>query len=267
MMRTAGLTWLAYFLASTIATAMAQTANQREYITSSSPLPDGTRVTSTLVRDANGNFVPQVPAVPAPPVSAAANVSPPSAVLPPPNGAIPGTTVPGSVTPSTFAGAPPPANYMTRMPDAEQLAILQSAQQSNVPSLGYPGTKVIVPGTGTGRSCACGLLRGCHCCTTPRPTTPLPAPPQQTWRLPEGQVYPYPTLGPSPGGVGGSPVGSGGMPPSAPAVQYDPNNPSQPLIKMQNLPPGTYNGKGVFGHPAQYVDGQPMRNLFRFMFN
>ena len=253
-----------------LATAHAQSVDRREYITSSSPLPDGSRVSTTFVRDANGNFVPQVPVSPAPPAAAGPGASPgmtPGAAVTYPPWAATNPAVPGPGMSGTASGPMPTPNYMTRMPEAEQLAILQAAQRSNVPSLGYPGTKVAVPGSGTGHSCACGLLKGCRCCTTPRPITPFPPPPQQTLRLPDGQVYPYPSLNPAAGVANPSSVAGGAPPSTSPPVRFDPNNPTQPLIKMQNLPPGTYNGKGVFGHPAQYVDGQPMRNLFRFMFN
>ena len=35
--------------------------------------------------------------------------------------------------------------------------------------------------------------------------------------------------------------------------------------KFQNLPPGTYMGKSLFGKPKAYVDGEPVRNIFRFI--
>ncbi len=37
------------------------------------------------------------------------------------------------------------------------------------------------------------------------------------------------------------------------------------LTRYQNLPPGTYVGQGILGQPKAYVDGQPVRNLFRFV--
>jgi hypothetical protein len=40
----------------------------------------------------------------------------------------------------------------------------------------------------------------------------------------------------------------------------------QPIVATKNLPPGTYMGRGMFGQPTAYVDGQPMRNLFRYVF-
>lgn len=35
--------------------------------------------------------------------------------------------------------------------------------------------------------------------------------------------------------------------------------------RYQNLPPGTYMGESLFGKPQAYVDGEPIRNIFRFM--
>lgn len=38
-----------------------------------------------------------------------------------------------------------------------------------------------------------------------------------------------------------------------------------PLIQFRNMPPGTYLGQGVIGQPTAYVDGQPIRNLIRYV--
>jgi len=35
--------------------------------------------------------------------------------------------------------------------------------------------------------------------------------------------------------------------------------------RYQNLPPGTYMGESLFGKPKAYVDGEPIRNIFRFI--
>lgn len=35
--------------------------------------------------------------------------------------------------------------------------------------------------------------------------------------------------------------------------------------KYQNFPPGTYMGQSLFGNPKSYVDGEPIRNIFRFI--
>jgi hypothetical protein len=39
----------------------------------------------------------------------------------------------------------------------------------------------------------------------------------------------------------------------------------QPVFRMANLPPGVYVGEGMFGKPQTYRDGQPVRNLFRYI--
>ena len=38
-----------------------------------------------------------------------------------------------------------------------------------------------------------------------------------------------------------------------------------PLLRLQNMPAGTYLGQGIIGQPTAYVDGQPIRNLLRYV--
>lgn len=38
-----------------------------------------------------------------------------------------------------------------------------------------------------------------------------------------------------------------------------------PLLQFRNMPPGTYLGQGLVGQPTAYVDGQPLRNLLRYV--
>lgn len=38
-----------------------------------------------------------------------------------------------------------------------------------------------------------------------------------------------------------------------------------PLLQFRNMPPGTYLGQGLIGQPTAYVDGQPFRNLLRYV--
>ncbi len=40
----------------------------------------------------------------------------------------------------------------------------------------------------------------------------------------------------------------------------------QPLIRLTNMKPGTFLGRGIIGQPTAYVDGQPVRNLLRYVF-
>ena len=38
-----------------------------------------------------------------------------------------------------------------------------------------------------------------------------------------------------------------------------------PLLNFRNMPQGTYLGQGIIGQPTAYVDGQPFRNLLRYI--
>lgn len=38
-----------------------------------------------------------------------------------------------------------------------------------------------------------------------------------------------------------------------------------PLLNFRNMPQGTYLGQGIIGQPTAYVDGQPLRNLLRYV--
>ncbi len=38
-----------------------------------------------------------------------------------------------------------------------------------------------------------------------------------------------------------------------------------PLVSLRNMPPSAYAGQGIFGSPKLYVDGQPVRNLLRYL--
>ncbi len=40
----------------------------------------------------------------------------------------------------------------------------------------------------------------------------------------------------------------------------------RPLVRLKNMPPGSYLGQGLLGQPKAYVDGQPVRNLLRYVF-
>ncbi len=55
---------------------------------------------------------------------------------------------------------------------------------------------------------------------------------------------------------------------SFPASPFQTSNRVQyaPLISLRNLPPGTYVGQGIIGQPKAYVDGEPVRNLLRYIF-
>ena len=40
----------------------------------------------------------------------------------------------------------------------------------------------------------------------------------------------------------------------------------RPIVPFRNIPPGSYVGQGLLGQPKAYVQGQPLRNLFRYVF-
>ena len=40
----------------------------------------------------------------------------------------------------------------------------------------------------------------------------------------------------------------------------------QPILRLANVNPSTYLGQGIIGQPTAYVGGQPIRNLFRYVF-
>lgn len=68
--------------------------------------------------------------------------------------------------------------------------------------------------------------------------------------------------------------GTGGF--ASPTIQYPQILPPvagtttstgfRPLFRFRNMPPGSYLGQGVLGQPKAYVDGQPVRNLLRYVF-
>lgn len=63
----------------------------------------------------------------------------------------------------------------------------------------------------------------------------------------------------------------------APTVTYYPSTPQgfappsgynaySSSAPNQSMPPGAYYGTGLIGQPKLYMDGQPVRNVFRFIF-
>lgn len=40
----------------------------------------------------------------------------------------------------------------------------------------------------------------------------------------------------------------------------------QPLVRVFNMPQGTFLGQGIIGQPEAYVNGQPVANFFRYIF-
>ena len=38
-----------------------------------------------------------------------------------------------------------------------------------------------------------------------------------------------------------------------------------PVVRLENMSPGVFVGQGIIGQPKAYADGQPIRNLFRYI--
>lgn len=84
-------------------------------------------------------------------------------------------------------------------------------------------------------------------------------------KLPTGTVYPYPVASTQPTLINPPVFPPLAAPPTSPlgGTPMVAGNPSS--IRFQNLPPGTYFGRGLIGQPRAYVDGQPIRNLLRYV--
>lgn len=92
--------------------------------------------------------------------------------------------------------------------------------------------------------------------TTGVPTVPFAPAPGLPGTIPTSGFQPSGTVPTAAGGTGGM---------TTAYYPYLTGN-FQPIVATKNLPPGTYMGRGIFGQPTAYVDGQPMRNLFRYVF-
>jgi hypothetical protein len=219
-------------IAATMGHADAQVANPNagEFIQSSSPLPGGGIVTTTYHPTSNS-----------PPVT---TVSYPAGFA----------TYPDAATVPSLAGAQSvltsPAPPATNSPT--QLHTAQLPQLPATPPATVNGPTIVVPTWGNPFA---GPRRYLPANYQPQ----IPTTQTTTGYLPSGTVYPYPTAPTSPA-TGNSIVVSPPPIPSDPRVNY------QPIFKLQNLPPGTYMGQGWLGQPKAYVDGQPIRNLLRYVF-
>ncbi|MGI9516659.1 MAG: hypothetical protein ACR2NP_06430 [Pirellulaceae bacterium] len=164
----------------------------------------------------------------------------------------PGQTVPGHldetslnvplVAQQSVLNQQLPANAAPAATAPVQYVVPQAAPAWNVPTLGIPAA--------WDRSMRAA---GCAC----RPNTvaqpQLAAPPRQYIAPPQQYIVPPaatqpPTLGQTGYRTALNPVVTNGN-----------------AVQIQNMPPNTYMGRGVFGGPSQYVDGQPVRNLFKFI--
>ncbi len=223
-----------------------QTAPNTEFITSSSPLPDGSIVTTT--------YFPKLGTAPQTRLAAGF----------------------GSIAVSPFAVATKPSleqsvmqgNVAQVSPPAGQLPLVQTSQlPTTMANVQIAPTHPIVQVPTWGNPFA-GPRRYLPPNYQPA-TSNLGTPQVAVGYLPTGTVYPYPvastvpTLNEAPvlpPTFNNSPV----LPPTSYSVPARANY--QPLLRFQNLPPGSYLGQGMIGQPTAYVDGQPFRNLLRYIF-
>ena len=219
-----------------------QTADGRplEYIESSSPLPGGGVVSSV--------FYPgqQMPSNTAAPVTGQGHSvlvrDTPSDSNQPRLAQVPTGYV---YPPANYANPPAVYNNVPATPYPQQNYYTTPVAQQ-VPSLGVP-----VPWNRSFRP-------DCVGCGTNQPTYGSPVygpaglaglqPPAATLppALPNAGAYPAPQA-----------VPPNFAPPQRPVYQ--------PLVQLQNMQPNTYPGKGIVGSPKLYVDGQPVRNLMRYL--
>lgn len=227
--------WCAGFYSPAIGVAQYGSTASVEFVTSSSPLPNGTVVTTT--------YYPQSGAAPITSLTAGYGVplvaSLPASNLPTPQSVVQNAAPPvmstDSLRPSTSATS---ASVGSGWPTANQSTAVRMPTWGNPftgpqPYWANPGTVQV------GR---------------------YPYPQALANTLPSGTVYPYPVASTVPS-LNAIP----NLPP--PPVPYTAQRPTyQPVVQFQNLPPGTYLGQGWVGQPKAYVDGQPVRNLFRYIF-
>ncbi len=222
------------------ATAQQSIPANTEFITSSSPLPDGSVVTTT--------YFPKSGAAPETKWSTNAGQA--------------------DTAPSVSSGRPaleqsvlqggPQTNPTTASTTFSPRPLVETAQLPNLGSAGMltsvPPT-IVVPNWGNPFAGPRRYLPPNYQSTGYNVGGPQVA----TGYLPSGTVYPYPAASTVPT-LNNSPQ----LPPpgfgASPRVNY------QPVFKFQNMPPGTYLGQGAIGQPTAYVDGQPLRNLLRYVF-
>ncbi len=138
---------------------------------------------------------------------------------------------------------------------------------NSVPALNTNVTRVAQNCCGNGQSC---------CCTCQPQTQPFQAfpgggqaaPVRNTgYQVPQSQGYQWqPNIGvPQLGGNTGGGFGSGLRSWLNGSTSGASSNGLASMLPFRNMPPGAYLGQGIIGQPTAYVDGQPLRNLLRYV--
>lgn len=260
-MRNLTLTALTIFagcILSTEAVAQSRSISAQEYIESTSPLSNGGAVTSRSTPGSNVQTVTSIANLPvagssAHSVGGAGSNNSTASNSP---GAYP---YPAS-TPPRLAG-----NFATGVTATGTGSFRQTSYQT--PSLGLAPVQ-------TNR-----VAQNCNCATPQAPpqfyqppvasqTPALGAPPTIDIQVPgqpgfqQNQIF-QPSLQLQPGigtpQFGATTGGSVLTPFLTGSGRYT------PILNFRNMPPGTYLGQGIIGQPTAYVDGQPLRNLLRYV--
>lgn len=142
---------------------------------------------------------------------------------------------------------------------------------NSVPALNTNATRVA-------RNC-CASVQNCCCTCQPQPQPqvqpfqPFPVNNQAAtaggagFQAPQAQGFQFqPNIGvPQLGGNIGGGIGSGFRSLFSGAAGGLSSNSLASVLPFRNMPPGAYLGQGLIGQPTAYVDGQPLRNLLRYV--
>lgn len=223
-------------------TAVAQqAAANTEFITSSSPLPDGSIVTTTYFpKSGAGRETKWAP-------GAGTAVSSPTV-----------STGRPALEQSVLQGGPPQSSPISAPTTFSPRPLVETVQVPNFGTAVMPAngnSTIIIPNWGNPFAGPRRYLPSNYQSTGYNVVGPQVA----TGYLPSGTVYPYPAA---------STVPTLNTSPQLSPIVYgaNPRVNNQTVYELQNMRPGTYLGRGAIGQPKAYVDGQPLRNLLRYVF-
>ncbi len=150
----------------------------------------------------------------------------------------------------------------------------QGYQANALPANSVPALNTNV--TRVAQNC-CAPNQNCCCTCQPQAQAqsfqPFPVSAQAgsvqniNFQAPQSQGYQWqPNIGvPQLGGSTGGGIGSRFCSWFKGAGSGQSSNSLGSMLSFRNMPPGAYLGQGIIGQPTAYVDGQPFRNLIRYV--
>ena len=148
----------------------------------------------------------------------------------------------------------------------------QGYQPSAIAANSVPALNTNVPRVA--QNC-CAPTQNCCCACQPQTQPqagayqpfPVSAQANTGFQAPQAQGYQFqPNIGvPQLGGNTGGGIGSGLCSWLKGGNGSASSNSLPSLLAFRNMPPSAYLGQGLIGQPTAYVDGQPFRNLFRYI--